>query len=76
MNTCYGLGALYQRRTRTWGADLLLYFNLITFLLIFFCSATTSLLAALYSFICSIVAVALLYGLCYGALKVSDIKTT
>ncbi|KAB1276973.1 Pecanex-like protein 1, partial [Camelus dromedarius] len=31
--------------------------------------ATTSLLAALYSFICSIVAVALLYGLCYGALK-------
>uniref|UniRef100_A0A2K6K8D0 Pecanex-like protein n=1 Tax=Rhinopithecus bieti TaxID=61621 RepID=A0A2K6K8D0_RHIBE len=30
---------------------------------------TTSLLAALYSFICSIVAVALLYGLCYGALK-------
>uniref|UniRef100_A0A8B9IZT7 Pecanex-like protein n=1 Tax=Amazona collaria TaxID=241587 RepID=A0A8B9IZT7_9PSIT len=32
-------------------------------------NATTSLLAALYSFICSIVAVALLYGLCYGALK-------
>lgn len=35
------------------------------------CLATTSLLAALYSFLCSIVAVALLYGLCYGALKVS-----
>ncbi|KAB0394374.1 hypothetical protein E2I00_002161, partial [Balaenoptera physalus] len=34
-------------------------------------NATTSLLAALYSFICSIVAVALLYGLCYGALKES-----
>lgn len=34
--------------------------------------ATTSLLAALYSFICSIVAVALLYGLCYGALKVRN----
>ncbi|XP_069806434.1 pecanex-like protein 1 isoform X4 [Dendropsophus ebraccatus] len=32
-------------------------------------NATTSLLAALYSFIRSIVAVALLYGLCYGALK-------
>ncbi|XP_055448772.1 pecanex-like protein 1 isoform X1 [Psammomys obesus] len=32
-------------------------------------NATTSLLAALYSFLCSIVAVALLYGLCYGALK-------
>uniref|UniRef100_A0AC11B0V9 Pecanex 1 n=1 Tax=Ovis aries TaxID=9940 RepID=A0AC11B0V9_SHEEP len=32
-------------------------------------NATTSLLAALYSFVCSIVAVALLYGLCYGALK-------
>ncbi|XP_005309422.1 pecanex-like protein 1 isoform X6 [Chrysemys picta bellii] len=32
-------------------------------------NATTSLLAALYSFICSIVAVALLYGFCYGALK-------
>ncbi|XP_040082101.1 pecanex-like protein 1 isoform X3 [Oryx dammah] len=32
-------------------------------------NATTSLLAALYSFACSIVAVALLYGLCYGALK-------
>ncbi|XP_006865676.1 PREDICTED: pecanex-like protein 1-like [Chrysochloris asiatica] len=32
-------------------------------------NATTSLLAALHSFICSIVAVALLYGLCYGALK-------
>ncbi|XP_075783408.1 pecanex-like protein 1 isoform X5 [Pelodiscus sinensis] len=32
-------------------------------------NATTSLLAAIYSFICSIVAVALLYGLCYGALK-------
>uniref|UniRef100_A0A8B9Q4K0 Pecanex-like protein n=1 Tax=Apteryx owenii TaxID=8824 RepID=A0A8B9Q4K0_APTOW len=32
-------------------------------------NATTSLLAALYSFICSIMAVALLYGLCYGALK-------
>ncbi|XP_026526894.1 pecanex-like protein 1 isoform X4 [Notechis scutatus] len=32
-------------------------------------NATTSLIAALYSFICSIVAVALLYGLCYGALK-------
>ncbi|XP_058423230.1 pecanex-like protein 1 isoform X10 [Diceros bicornis minor] len=32
-------------------------------------NATTSLLAALYSFICSVVAVALLYGLCYGALK-------
>ncbi|XP_054423314.1 pecanex-like protein 1 isoform X4 [Pteronotus mesoamericanus] len=32
-------------------------------------NATTSLFAALYSFICSIVAVALLYGLCYGALK-------
>ncbi|XP_074091926.1 pecanex-like protein 1 isoform X2 [Macrotis lagotis] len=32
-------------------------------------NATTSLLAALYSFICSIVAVALLYGLCYGALR-------
>ncbi|XP_022360838.1 pecanex-like protein 1 isoform X4 [Enhydra lutris kenyoni] len=32
-------------------------------------NAATSLLAALYSFICSIVAVALLYGLCYGALK-------
>ncbi|XP_045863287.1 pecanex-like protein 1 isoform X8 [Meles meles] len=32
-------------------------------------NATTSLLAALYSSICSIVAVALLYGLCYGALK-------
>ncbi|OXB74865.1 UNVERIFIED_CONTAM: hypothetical protein H355_017140 [Colinus virginianus] len=37
-------------------------------------NATTSLLAALYSFICSIVAVALLYGLCYGALKVSKIS--
>lgn len=36
------------------------------------CLATTSLLAALYSFLCSIVAVALLYGLCYGALKVND----
>ncbi|KAH0620677.1 hypothetical protein JD844_021355 [Phrynosoma platyrhinos] len=34
-------------------------------------NATTSLLAALYSFICSIVAVVLLYGLCYGALKSS-----
>ncbi|XP_062037371.1 pecanex-like protein 1 isoform X5 [Lepus europaeus] len=32
-------------------------------------NATTSLLAALYSCVCSIVAVALLYGLCYGALK-------
>ncbi|XP_053331626.1 pecanex-like protein 1 isoform X2 [Spea bombifrons] len=32
-------------------------------------NATTSLLAALYSFIRSVVAVALLYGLCYGALK-------
>uniref|UniRef100_A0A8C6I5I9 Pecanex-like protein n=1 Tax=Mus spicilegus TaxID=10103 RepID=A0A8C6I5I9_MUSSI len=32
-------------------------------------NATTSLLAALYSFLCSIVAVALLYGLCYGALR-------
>ncbi|XP_025151054.3 pecanex-like protein 1 isoform X4 [Bubalus bubalis] len=32
-------------------------------------NATTSLLAALYSFVCSVVAVALLYGLCYGALK-------
>uniref|UniRef100_A0A4W2H7B7 Pecanex-like protein n=1 Tax=Bos indicus x Bos taurus TaxID=30522 RepID=A0A4W2H7B7_BOBOX len=32
-------------------------------------NATTSLLAALYSFACSVVAVALLYGLCYGALK-------
>uniref|UniRef100_A0A8C5PP70 Pecanex-like protein n=1 Tax=Leptobrachium leishanense TaxID=445787 RepID=A0A8C5PP70_9ANUR len=32
-------------------------------------NATTSLLAALFSFIRSIVAVALLYGLCYGALK-------
>ncbi|XP_053784434.1 pecanex-like protein 1 isoform X5 [Desmodus rotundus] len=32
-------------------------------------NATTSLLAALYSFLCSVVAVALLYGLCYGALK-------
>ncbi|KAM4662611.1 pecanex-like protein 1 isoform 1-T1 [Discoglossus pictus] len=32
-------------------------------------NATTSLIAALYSFIRSIVAVALLYGLCYGALK-------
>ncbi|XP_038621911.1 pecanex-like protein 1 isoform X1 [Tachyglossus aculeatus] len=32
-------------------------------------NATTSLLAALYSFICSIVAVVLLYGLCYGALR-------
>uniref|UniRef100_A0A2K5CAE3 Pecanex-like protein n=1 Tax=Aotus nancymaae TaxID=37293 RepID=A0A2K5CAE3_AOTNA len=40
------------------------------FLSFFFpCLATTSLLAALYSFVCSIVAVALLYGLCYGALK-------
>eukprot|EP00079_Xenopus_tropicalis_P029210 XP_012824455.1 PREDICTED: pecanex-like protein 1 isoform X6 [Xenopus tropicalis] len=32
-------------------------------------NATTSLLAAIYSFIRSIVAIALLYGLCYGALK-------
>lgn len=32
-------------------------------------NATTSLLAALYSFLCSVVAVALLYGLCYGALR-------
>ncbi|XP_008821437.1 pecanex-like protein 1 isoform X3 [Nannospalax galili] len=32
-------------------------------------NATSSLLAALYSFLCSVVAVALLYGLCYGALK-------
>ncbi|XP_051004566.1 pecanex-like protein 1 isoform X2 [Acomys russatus] len=32
-------------------------------------NATTSLLAALYSFLCSIVAVAVLYGLCFGALK-------
>ncbi|XP_048393115.1 pecanex-like protein 1 isoform X4 [Stegostoma tigrinum] len=32
-------------------------------------NATTNLLAALYSFIRSIVAVALLYGLCYGALR-------
>ncbi|KAL1789863.1 pecanex 1 isoform X1 [Sigmodon hispidus] len=32
-------------------------------------NATTSLVAALYSFLCSIMAVALLYGLCYGALK-------
>ncbi|XP_075388110.1 pecanex-like protein 1 isoform X3 [Tenrec ecaudatus] len=32
-------------------------------------NAATSLLAALYSFICSMVAVALLYGLCHGALK-------
>ncbi|OCT68611.1 hypothetical protein XELAEV_180398971mg, partial [Xenopus laevis] len=32
-------------------------------------NATTSLLAAIYSFIRSIVAITLLYGLCYGALK-------
>ncbi|XP_048456411.1 pecanex-like protein 1 [Rhincodon typus] len=32
-------------------------------------NATTNLLAALYSFIRSILAVALLYGLCYGALR-------
>ncbi|KAG8449488.1 hypothetical protein GDO86_016218 [Hymenochirus boettgeri] len=32
-------------------------------------NATTSLLAAIYSFIRSIVAIALLYGLCYGAIK-------
>lgn len=56
-------------------------YNLNIFLLSSFCDellfsyspATTSLLAALYSFICSIVAVALLYGLCYGALKVSAV---
>ncbi|XP_058847312.1 pecanex-like protein 1 isoform X2 [Acipenser ruthenus] len=34
-------------------------------------NASTSLLSALYSFVRSIVAVALLYGLCYGALKES-----
>ncbi|ETE72938.1 Pecanex-like protein 1, partial [Ophiophagus hannah] len=39
-------------------------------------NATTSLIAALYSFICSIVAVALLYGLCYGALKFFSVKTS
>ncbi|XP_041121336.1 pecanex-like protein 1 isoform X3 [Polyodon spathula] len=34
-------------------------------------NATTSLLSALYSFVRSVIAVALLYGLCYGALKES-----
>ncbi|XP_017384248.1 pecanex-like protein 1 isoform X2 [Cebus imitator] len=46
-----------------------IYFYNIFLSFFFSCLATTSLLAALYSFICSIVAVALLYGLCYGALK-------
>lgn len=34
-------------------------------------AASTSLLSALYSILRSIVTVALLYGFCYGALKVS-----
>lgn len=38
-------------------------------------AASTSLLSALYSILRSIVTVALLYGFCYGALKVSAKQT-
>lgn len=40
-----------------------------------FSAASTSLLSALYSVLRSIITVALLYGFCYGALKVRDTQT-